>query len=69
MERQWMSYDNETSLEVKIEWTCQNNYQGVMINDIGMENTQKLSKFVHNAVNYYCGEGTTVTTPSTTTEE
>ncbi|CAK9294005.1 unnamed protein product [Gordionus sp. m RMFG-2023] len=69
IERQWMSYDNETSLEVKIEWMCQNNYQGVMINDIGMENTQKLSEFVQNAVNYYCGEVTTVTNPPLTTTE
>ncbi|XP_065323745.1 acidic mammalian chitinase-like [Gordionus sp. m RMFG-2023] len=67
---QWLSYDNETSLEAKIEWMCQNNYQGVMINEIAMEKTQTLIQFVRNAINYYCGEGTTVTNPaSTTTEE
>ncbi|XP_065322716.1 endochitinase-like [Gordionus sp. m RMFG-2023] len=67
---QWLSYDNETSLEAKIEWMCQKNYQGVMINDIAMEKTQTLIQFVRNAINYYCGESTTVTNPaSTTTEE
>ncbi|CAK9294008.1 unnamed protein product [Gordionus sp. m RMFG-2023] len=64
--KQWLSYDNEKILEAKIEWVCQNNYQGVMINDIAMEMTQTLIQFVQNAINYYCGEGTTVTNSSIT---
>ncbi|XP_065323744.1 acidic mammalian chitinase-like [Gordionus sp. m RMFG-2023] len=65
----WLSYDNERSLEAKIQWTCQNNYQGVMIWELSQEKTQSLVSFVQNKLNYYCGGGSTnppVTNPPVT---
>ncbi|XP_065323747.1 acidic mammalian chitinase-like [Gordionus sp. m RMFG-2023] len=66
----WLSYDNEKSLETKIQWMCHNNYQGVMIWEISQDKTQVLGQFIKNKMISYCRGGNynlSITNPLKTT--